>query len=120
MFSTFAKATPAIDNNVASNHTPSKKIATSDCVSKVVRSDTMFQVKTKNGLELTFFLDALKRAEVFRVNGKSFQLKYDKNIPKKVISVKSIDDGAETSVAEGLPSVTIPGGFVEQIGRRPS
>jgi hypothetical protein len=86
-----------------------KHLLANDCVAKVVNNSQMLQVKTKNGLDYTIFRDSLKRAEVVRINGKSYRVLYDQNLPNKISSIKSLDTGEVTSVKESLAKFVAPG-----------
>lgn len=104
--STLANARP--DTQVEHVAARGKKLVEADCIAKIINNSQMFQLKTRNGFEYTIFRDNLDRPSAFKINKKTYQLRYDKNLPTKVVGVKSMDDGVETQV-EGISKFVAPG-----------
>jgi len=97
-----ALARPVLNN--VSEKSP-QSVSKDDCIQKFINNERTFQIQTKNGLEMKIFRDALRRAELFEINGKAYQLQYDENIPSKLVAFKSINDGSETIVDEAVNEV---------------
>lgn len=101
---------PVIENG---SENPAKPVSADDCIQKFTNSERSFQIQTKNGLEVKIYRDALRRAELFEINGKAYQLKYDENIPSKLVSFKSVASGTETSVTDAVSEAYSPDGKIK-------